>query len=866
MGVDKAPRKGTAMTEKWVSTACDRCYVGCGIKAHVVDDVIVSVEGDPDNPLNRGKMCAKGKAGIMAHYNPNRVKTPLKRTNPKKGIGEDPRWQEISYEEAISTVVDKLEPIKDDPRKIHMYVWGYDSGLPLLGFALGTPHIQFAGAHECGKAVHPIEHMAAGGFHQQTDFHYCNYVIYVGTQGGVAARSAFTHHAKDFADARARGMRLVVVDPIGGYGAAKADEWVPIRPGTDAAFALAFMNVLINELEIYDAEFIKMGTNGAYLVAEDGYYLRHASTGKPLIFDPVAGAAKPYDDPTIKDYALAGSFTVQGLQVTPAFALLKEHAAKHSPEWAEKITTVPAATIRRLAKEFGAAVQIGSTMMLEGEEFPYRPASLDWARGPQGHKHGFHHCWALKLINILVGNVNMPGGILSTGAMGKNPYRWAPEGGIDGMLTHAGWAGLTLFNIPSSFPGRVPSNPERMDLLELFPLAGHATTLFPIGANEPEKFGLDYKIEVGLHNASNLTMTTYGDLKVAEKFYGSVPFVVGFAMELNETNEAFDDIVIPVPTYMERQDVGVSNSFDGMYGILSPVGQDDWYYQIRQKVVDPPPNVRNTFQVMLDIADRLELTADLNKVMNRSLRLKEDFWLEPGRKHTMEEIHERIIKTLFGPDKSVEWARQNGVVRIHRDAEEAYPGLYMMNNKMRLPIYLEHFPRKGEELEEVIQGLKLEWDFSDYSPLPLYMPCNFQALRDKGEYDLVGVHYKLAFIYGHFANENPWINEICERTPYTYPVLINEDVARKKGIKDGDAIWLETPVTRARATAKLTQCVHPEVVGIAGHFGHWAKRMPISKGKGVAYNPLLPHNLENMDKISTAMDNCVPIRVSKAEG
>ena len=853
------------MSEKWVTTVCDRCYVGCGIKVHVVDGVVVGMEGDPDNPLNRGKMCAKGKAGVMAHYNPNRVKTALKRTNPQKGFGVDPKWQEIPYDEAVGSVAAALAGIKDEPWKLHIYCWGQDSSLSTFGVAFGTNHIQFASAHECGKAIHPIEHMAAGGFHQQTDFHYCNYALFVGTQGGVAARSAFTHHVKDFADARARGMRLTVVDPIGAYAAAKADEWVPIRPGTDAAFALAFIDVLLNELRIFDAGFLKKGSNAPYLVAEDGYYLRGAHSGKPLVFDSVEGVAKDYDDPTLKDCALEGSYQVRGILAAPAFELLKRHAAEHSPEWAEKITTVPASTIRRLAKEFGAAAQIGSTMVLDGREFPFRPVSVDWARGPQGHKHGFHHSWALKLINILVGNVNVPGGILSTGAMGKHPYQWAPRPGVDGMLTHAGWAGFTVRQTPSSFPGRTPSNPKRMDLLEIFPLAGHGTTVYPVAGTDPEKFGLDYKIEVSIHNPSNLALSSYGDLKLVEKYFGSIPFVVGFAAELNETNEAFDDIVIPMPDYLERQDAEGAATFEGGHGNLSPTGQDDWYYQIRQKVVEPAAGVKHVFEVTQDICDRLGMAGDLNKVRNQSMRFTDDQKLDPERRYSVDEIHERMVKSMFGSDKGLDWVKEHGVVRIPRDAEEAYPGPYMTANNMRLPIYLEHFPRKGEGLEEVIQGLGLgsEWDFSDYSALPEWMPCDAYEERRKGGFDLVTVHYKLAFVYGHHGNENPWINELCERTAYTYPVLINEAVARKKGISDGDEVWLETSIRKVKAVAKLTQCVHPEVLGIAGHFGHWAKGMPVSKGKGVAFNPLLPHDLKHMDKISTALDNCVPIKVTK---
>ncbi|MBI4316874.1 MAG: molybdopterin-dependent oxidoreductase [Chloroflexi bacterium] len=853
------------MAERWVSTTCDRCYVGCGIRVRVVDEVVVGMEGDPNNPLNRGRMCAKGKAGVMAHYNPNRLRTPLKRTNPAKGIGVDPKWQEISYAEAISTIVAKLSQVRDEPRKLHVFCWGYDCDLQALGTAFGTPHVQYAGNHECGKSIHVIEHMAGGGFHQQVDLHYCNYCLYVGTQAAISSRAAYTHIARDLAEARARGMRLVVVDPVGNHAAAKADEWIPIRPGTDAALALAMLNVLLNDLGIYDADFIKKGTNGSYLVGDDGRFVRDAASGKPLVFDALDGAAKVYDDPTVRDAALEGTFDMRGHRATPAFALLKKHVATYTPELAAEITTIPASTIARIAREFGAAAQIGSTIVLDGKQYPFRPAALDWARGPQGHKHGFHHSWALKLINILMGNVNVPGGIISTGTMGKNPLPWGPEGGVDGMLTHAGTPPLANVRLPSSFPGRTPSRPKRMDAIELFPLAPSATAVFPLVGHAPEKFGLDYRIQVAMHNPANLILTCYGDVAMAEKFYGSIPFVFGYALELNETNEAFDDIVLPVPSYLERQDAGEGTIFEGVYAILSPVGQDDWFYQLRQKVVEPPNGTIHPYEVAAEIAKRVGILAEFNKVKNHLLWFREPYFLQPDRKYSLDEVHDRLLRSIFGPERGLEWVKQQGVVRYRRDAEEAYPGPYMVAEGMRLPIYLEHFPQKAEELSAVVQEMGLEWDFSDYKALPEWLPCDAFHARGKDGYDFVGVHYKLPFSYGAYGNENPWINEICERTPYTYPVLVNEDVAKRKGLRDGDQVWLETPVRKVKAIAKLTQCVHPEVVAIAGHFGHWAAGMPISRGKGVAFNPLLPNDLENIDKISTALDNCALVRITKVE-
>ena len=93
-----------------------------------------------------------------------------------------------------------------------------------------------------------MEFFSGGGFHQQPDLHYAKFCMLVGTQFGIATRGSYNHHALDMAEARARGMKLVVVDPVGGYAASKANEWIPIRPGTDAALALSMLHVLLNEL------------------------------------------------------------------------------------------------------------------------------------------------------------------------------------------------------------------------------------------------------------------------------------------------------------------------------------------------------------------------------------------------------------------------------------------------------------------------------------------------------------------------------------------------------------------------------------------------------------------------------------------
>ncbi len=368
---------------RWIATTCRMCLVGCGILVQVQDNKVSNIIGNPDSPKNRGRMCAKGKSGLMNHYNPNRVSRPLMRTNLEKGIGIDPKWREISWEEAIDTIAKKMHKIhQEDPRKLYVQTWGgnqeFTTWLGMLRPAFGTPYVQTGVSPTCGKTVHSVQFITAGAFHQQPDFAYCNYLIDCGTQMGIATREGFNHQVPDCAKARERGMKLVVVDPIGNNAAAKADEWIPIRPGTDAAFGLGFLNVLLNEARIFDAEFLKHHTNAGYLVGPDGKYLRDQATRKPLLFDETDGRAKTYDDPSLKNPALEGEFSVLGRSAKPCFDLLRARAAQYPAERVEEITSIPASTLRRIATEFGQAARVGATLNIDGVDVPYRPV----CRGP----------------------------------------------------------------------------------------------------------------------------------------------------------------------------------------------------------------------------------------------------------------------------------------------------------------------------------------------------------------------------------------------------------------------------------------------------------------------------------------------------
>ena len=176
------------------------------------------------------------------------------------------------------------------------------------------------------------------------------------------------------ADARVRGMRMVAVEPFLSPAAEKADEWLPIRPGSEGALACALLNLLLNEYRLFDAEHIRRHTDGPYLVRADGAYARDAASGKPLVWDAAAGRARPFDE-DCADAAIEGMYSVEGEDCRPVFQLLREAVRHWTPEAAAEATTIHAETIRRIAREFGEAARIGSTVTIEGHELPLRPVA-----------------------------------------------------------------------------------------------------------------------------------------------------------------------------------------------------------------------------------------------------------------------------------------------------------------------------------------------------------------------------------------------------------------------------------------------------------------------------------------------------------
>lgn len=849
----------TSVADRWVPSACALCYGSCSIRAHVVDGVVVKIEGNPESAVGAGRLCGKGISGIMTLYDPNRVDVPLRRTNPEKGFDVDPGWQEISWEEALDEVCERLREVHErDPRLLFVQrtTTNTSSRVPVSAFAtaFGTPNVWVAGGGlHCGNGAHLVCGLFHASWSLVPDFQHCRYALYFGASKGHGAGHVANTNIAQAADARVRGMKLVVVDPMCNFAAAKATEWVPIRPGTDAALALAMLNVIVNDLGVWDADYLARKTNAPYLVGPDGRYLRDGESGRPLVWDEGRGRAVPFDDPAVSAFALLGEYEVGGVRARPGFDLLREHLRRFTPAWAEEVSSVPAATVRRLAEEFAAEARVGETIELDGHVLPYRPVAAIFFRGAQGHKNSVYNCLAVELLNQVVGASDVVGG-----ALGFNPVcyghpetgrpRYVPTAGPDGLMVTGTWVSNHL-----PYPFHDPQPPRSMGLNELFPLGMNS---FAMASRDQEeiwrRFGLPYPPAVLLNYGANSLMSVGNSETVAESLK-KIPFIVSIDVNLTELS-AFADIVLPDACYLE----GLDSRPNAPLIFNHPAGLGDWSWPIKQPVVEPAGQRRLAAEVLLEIADRIGIRAEYNAAYNAYLNIHGPYRLDLETPYTYEEICDRELKSNFGPERGLQWFQEHGVLSWRKRVEEVYWRPFL---DVRVPVYWEFMVDLLAKTRPLAAQGGLDWDDAYYEPLPSWLPCPSHQVQDPA-YDLYGFYYRDTIHTNSFTNENPWLDEAARLDPFSYAIAINAATAARKGLREGQEVWLESATgRRVRGRLHLTEAVHPEAVGIGGCAGHWAKTLPVARGKGVFFNELLEVDWEHTSPVNLGLDTCVKLRV-----
>jgi len=849
------------------------CLHHCALSIHVSDNgVIDKIEGDTTCPSNQGKTCTKANAAILRQYDPYRLTKPVKRTNPRKGPGEDPGWVEISWDEALDLVSSKMKKmIEKDPREFVFaitdfqkgYIWGWPA-------CFGNANQFHVVGTYCGGAYHITAGIYNSAFAGVGDYERCNYWIQCGGGDGYSAHLHLAAGQKMMADARSRGMKLVCVEPRLSTSAAKADEWVSIRPACDRHFVLGMIHSLMYEHRIYDAEYLKWFANGGYLIKDDGWFMRSGTEKgvppkgrpegsmrwykqtreeryKPLVWDSVDNCAKVFDDPTIKDMALEGSYEVEGQRVRPAFQFIKDAYKEYTPEWAEKITTVPADTIRRIAREFGEAAQIGTTITIDGEEYPYRPVSFNWYRGAQAHKYGTFDNQVYILLNMLVGAYNAPGGMIGV-VLGNGQMVWTDEPGPDGLLDPK----------PHQLHPEVPFTwpPNTSHLMELFPIGVDPGQFHQFTLPEPEKYGLEFKPNICLLYHSNTVWSMPGNVEKWEEILRNFDFIWAVDLFHNETT-TFADVILPDQTFFES------------WGLMMCEPPDTEGLNCRQPVVDPIGETRDGFDILSEVAERIGKLPEMNNVYNFGTGLENDpdLMLNPNKRYTHKEFLDRCArywtKSIWPPEKGMDWFAEHGHNAIKRPPHHKY---YMSNKRgrdMRRPFYCEYFLQVKKELQEKISKVNMpfEWNFKEYGAIPdgSLSPVH----SEPPEYDLYAITFKEHFINFTENLSIPWIREIADRDPHHVGLMMNPKTTKEKGLDQGDYIEVRSQFGVLTGWLMESEGVHPEVVAISNATNRRVTHSPITRLGGGQFNTLLGNSFEYSDLVSGAMESVSRVKVTK---
>ena len=243
---------------RMVRSTCRLCYNNCGVLIHMQGDSPVKIEGDPSHPLNKGALCKIGLASLEYLESPYRLKHPLKRIGPK-GRGD---WKEISWDEALDIVADRLKGAKEEyGAESVQIIRGSHKGIAdayLTRFAnlFGTPNISSMASVCFMPGVKASEFTY--GYYSVPDYEYPPQCIVV---WGCDPASTLIGVYNDIIYGLEKGTKLIVIDPVKSKLAEKADVWIRLRPGTDLAFALGVMNVMIDE-NLGDQQFIDHWTVG----------------------------------------------------------------------------------------------------------------------------------------------------------------------------------------------------------------------------------------------------------------------------------------------------------------------------------------------------------------------------------------------------------------------------------------------------------------------------------------------------------------------------------------------------------------------------------------------------------------------------
>ncbi|SEM09988.1 Anaerobic selenocysteine-containing dehydrogenase [Roseovarius tolerans] len=797
-------------------TTCYMCACRCGINVHMKGGKVAYIEGNRDHPVNKGVLCAKGSAGIMQVNAPSRLRAPLKRVGPR-GSGE---FEEISWDEALQIACDWLEPIrKTDPSKLAFFT-GRDQSQSFTGYwaqNFGTPN--FA-AHGGFCSVN----MAAGGIYTmggafwefgQPDWDHTKLFMLF----GVAEDHDSNPIKMGIGKIKARGARVIGVNPIrSGYNAV-ADDWVGITPGTDGLFILSLIHELMRAGKI-DLDYLARYTNAPVLVNADpnspehGLFLRDTD-GKPTVIDRTTGKLTAFDAPGVRP-DLSATHEVDGITHRPVMHLMAERYLdpQYAPEAVAERCGITPDKIRRIAAEI-ARVAFDEAFTLDHEWTDFRgethktmtgrPVSFHAMRGISAHSNGFQTARALHVLQIILGTVEVPGGFRF-----KPPYpkpvsahptphcKYAPGQPLDGP--HLGFV-----RGPEDLALKDDGSPARIDKAFTWenPMSAHGLMHMVISnAHAGDPYKIDTLFMYMANMSWNSSMNTRGVMEMLtdtdENGHYVIPRII-YSDAYSSEMVAYADLILPDTTYLERHDC---------ISLLDrPICEADAAADaIRWPVIEPDRDVRGFQTVLVQLANKLKLPGFTAEDGTPRYQDYADYMVNHERKPGIGPLAgfrgngEDVGRGAPNPAQIDRYIENGGffVSHIPEGANYYKPwnmayqdwavgmGIFDKPQPYIFDLYAE--PMRKFQLAAEGHGDRQPPDHlrarikSMMDPLPIWYPPFEDSSVDTEEFPVHALTQRPMAMYHSWGTQNAWLRQIHGQNPLYLPTKLWDE----HGFADGD--------------------------------------------------------------------------------
>jgi len=834
------PKSGDAPKSEWIPSTCQGCTAWCPVEFMVQEGRIVKVRGNQLSKANGGYCCPRGHLMVQQTYDPDRIKVPMKRTNPQKGRGIDPKFVPISWDEALDTVADKMIELRTagTPEKL-VYMRGrYSSTATELLYGTlpkiyGTPNY-FSHSAICAEA----EKMGPG--YTQGFFGYRDYdlaktkCLVVWGCDPLSSNRQVPNAIAKISGVLDRGT-LIAVDPRMSASVAKANEWLPIKPGEDGALAAALGHVLLTE-GFWSKEFVGDFKDGKNL------FKTGATVDEAAFVEKQTHGIVKYWNLELKD---------------------------KTPAWAAKKTLIPAEQIIRVARAMGKAGTACAVWMGPGVGMTPR---------------GTYASMAVYALNGILGSIETEGGVFQSSSAPTDKFPEIKDVFVDELARKSSKGkkldGRGSKDMPAIMGG-IDSKKDKDGKVIESAKAGVVTNNVANGMlKHPDA------VKVFISSWSNFNFSATGAQRW-DKALSQVPFFVHMVTNASEMTQ-FADVVLPA-TFAPTEKLTIITNMANLHGHMS----------IQQAVAKPLWDVKaEETEVMWLLAEKLKAKGFANLYDYYASFEDPETRKKPANAAEFCEIAARISsqkvwngKEKMKGDQIAGWAefKKKGIYnsetyKYKKNWGKVDPATGKFEGKFKtvtgkFEFYSETLKKTLGLLaaklkttpDEILKASEYEAQ-GDLAFVPHYESPKRHG-SDK-EYPFTFIDYKSRLNREGRSANLPWYQEFKKvdvgDDSWADVVKINPADGRKLGIKTGDTVKISSTTGSIVTTAKLWEGVRPGTVAKCFGQGHWAygrvaaKDFAKAKPRGGSNNDLLVDDYDRLSGSTARNGGFTGVKIEKA--